>query len=234
MLLHGPPIIKSEVLHAISTAKLKKAKGPDEIPTEIIKLINDKNMNYLLRLFNTIYDTGVIPQDWLKSTFVALPKKQHPKKCNDYRLISLSSHVLKICLKIIHGRIRSKCEQDLDETQFGFRNALGTREALWAINVMLQKCRDQRKDIFACFIDYEKAFDMVKPNDLIKMLKEKQLDSKDVNIITNLYWKQKAGIVMGDAATKDVDIQSGVRQGCVLSPLLCNLYSDAVFKTLKK
>ena len=122
----------------------------------------------------------------------------------------------------------------MDETQFGFRNALGTREALWAINVMLQKCRDQRKDIFACFIDYEKAFDMVKPNDLIKMLKEKQLDSKDVNIITNLYWKQKAGIVMGDAATKDVDIQSGVRQGCVLSPLLCNLYSDAVFKTLKK
>lgn len=80
------------------------------------------------------------------------------------------SHVLKILMRIIHNKIRNKCEEDLEETQFGFRNAFGTREALFAFNTLLQKCRDQRKDVFVCFVDYEKAFDRVQHDKLIKIL----------------------------------------------------------------
>jgi endonuclease/exonuclease/phosphatase family metal-dependent hydrolase len=228
--LHGPPIIKSEVLHAIRSSENRKACGPDDIPVEVLKLIDDHNIDYLLRLFNSIYDTGNIPQDWLKSTFMTLPKKQHPKKCSDYRLISLMSHILKLFLKIIHARIRNKCEQDLDDTQFGFREAFGTREALMAVNFLLQKCRDQRKEVFACFIDYEKAFDRVKHADLMKMLADCDVDTKDQNFIKNLYWFQTAELRYGSEKSNAITIQRGVRQGCILSPLLFNLYSNYVFK----
>ena len=94
----------------------------------------------------------------------------------------------------------------------------------------MQKCRDQRKDVIACFIDYEKAFDKVKHADLIRMLQERNIDDKDINVIKNLYWNQEAIIKSETSTSKSIPIQRGVRQGCVLSPMLFNLYSDLVFK----
>lgn len=228
--IEGPEIMRSEVEHAIKNAKTRKALGPDEIPTELLKLIDEENMKIIVKLFNAIYNTGVIPSDWLKSTFIAIPKKHRARKCSEYRLISLMSHTLKIFLRIIHSRIRLKCEENLEETQFGFRNALGTREALFALNVLLQKCRDQRKDIFVCFVDFEKAFDRVQHDKLIQILKNTGIDDKDVRIIKNLYWKQTANVKIGNSLTNEVSIQRGVRQGCILSPTLFNLYSDQLFK----
>lgn len=96
------------------------------------------------------------------------------------------SHTLKIFLSIIHDRIRTKCERDLDKTQFSFRNAIGTKEAIFALNVLLQKC-DQRKDVFVCFIHYEKAFDRVKHEKLMQILRSARIDDKDIRIIKNLY-----------------------------------------------
>lgn len=226
----GPEILKSEVLFNIKSAKTKKAAGPDDIPVELLQLINEKNIDILVKLFNDVYNTGEIPEEWLRSVFITIPKKQRARRCNDHRLISLMSHTLKVFLKIIHSRIRNKCENDLDETQFGFRNALGTREAMFALNVLLQKCRDQRKDVFVCFIDYEKAFDRVQHEKLINILRGAGVDGKDLRIIKNLYWQQKAVVRVNGRFTDERQIQRGVRQGCVLSPLLFNLYSDKVFK----
>lgn len=226
----GPTILKSEVIHAFSIAKNRKASGPDEIPTEALKLITEENIGLVVKLFNSIYETGEIPSDWLSSTFIALPKKQQPKKCGDYRLISLMSHMLKAFLRIIHARIRRRCEEDLDDSQFGFRNAFGTREALFGMNLLLQKCRDQRKDVFACFIDYEKAFDRIQHDKLIDILQGVGIDDRDIRIIKNLYWNQTAQIKIGNIKTDHIRIQRGVRQGCILSPLLFNLYSDRIFK----
>ncbi|KAF2883703.1 hypothetical protein ILUMI_22471 [Ignelater luminosus] len=64
-----------------------KATGPDELPVEIIKLIEDQNLQPLLDLFNDIYKTGEIPRELLKSTFVTLPKKNNAKVCAEYRII---------------------------------------------------------------------------------------------------------------------------------------------------
>lgn len=69
-------ITKSEITHAIKMSKTKKAMGCDEIPAEVIKLIDDKGMHVLEEVFNYIYKTGEYPKSWVKSTFVALPKKQ--------------------------------------------------------------------------------------------------------------------------------------------------------------
>lgn len=226
----GPEILKSEVLFAIKSAKTKKATGPDDIPTELLQMIKEENIGILVKLFNAVYATGDIPEDWLKSVFIPIPKKQRAKRCSEYRLISLMSHTLKVFLKIIHARIRAKCEADLDETQFGFRNALGTREALFALNILLQKCRDQRKDVFVCFVDYEKAFDRVQHIQLINILRNMEVDNRDVRIIENLYWRQKAAVRLNGKLTEESQILRGVRQGCILSPLLFNIYSDKIFK----
>lgn len=138
------------------------------------------------------------------------------------------SHVLKLFLSIIHLRIRYKCDEQLGESQFGFRSGMGTREALFALNVLVQKCKDMQSDVILCFIDYEKAFDRVKHEILMQRLTDIGLDGKDLRIIKNLYWNQTANIRVENSETDQIDICRGVRQGCILSPLLFNLYSEAI------
>lgn len=60
---------------------------------------------------------------------------------------------MKVFLKIIHKRIHKLCEEQIAPNQFGFINAVGTREALFSVQVLFQRCRDVNKDIFVCLID---------------------------------------------------------------------------------
>uniref|UniRef100_A0A8D8SMX4 Craniofacial development protein 2 n=1 Tax=Cacopsylla melanoneura TaxID=428564 RepID=A0A8D8SMX4_9HEMI len=226
----GPQILKSEIEVALKNAKDRKALGPDEIPVEILKLLEGENMEWLARLFNKIYDSGIIPQEWIKSEFVILPKKPNARKCSDFRTISLMSHLLKIFLKVIHGRIFKLCEEQVSESQFGFRRAVGTREALFSIQVLFQRCRDVNCDIYACFVDYQKAFDRVQHSKMIKALQETGLDGKDLKIIANLYWNQVSSVKLEGENTNNVQILRGVRQGCVLSPVIFNVYSEHILK----
>lgn len=156
--ISGPFITKEEVWKAISNTKNGKAPGPDNIHSEFLKLLDEDGINWLTRIFNKIYKSGQIRM-WLKSIFVTPPKKSSAKQCSDYRTISLMSHLLKMFLKIIHQRIQRVCEQHLGRTQFGFRNALGIREALFCVQVLFQRCRDMNCDVYACFVNYQKAFD---------------------------------------------------------------------------
>lgn len=71
---NGPPIMVIEMQNAINKSKNRKAEDPDELPIELLKtLSNSTCITRLTELFNTIYDTGYIPNDWLQSTFVAIP-----------------------------------------------------------------------------------------------------------------------------------------------------------------
>lgn len=224
-----PKILVSEVKRALNCSKSGRAPGPDELHIETLKLLREQNLSVLTKLLNEIYSSGNIPYDWLKSTFIPIPKKASANKCDQFRLISLMSHVLKLLLKIIHQRIYKKCEMDLDDAQFGFREGLGTREALFSLSVLLQKCRDQQKDIYMCFIDYEKAFDRIDHTALFRILEEKGLDTNDLHLLKNLYQNQIATVRVADEETTEIPVQRGVRQGCVLSPLLFNIYSGSIF-----
>ena len=74
--IEGPAILKEEVENALKTMKQGKAKGPDDIPTEVIIALEDLGIIETTKLMNNIYDTGEIPEDMKKSVFIALPKKQ--------------------------------------------------------------------------------------------------------------------------------------------------------------
>lgn len=223
-------ILQSEVQQAIHIAKNGKTSGPDGIPVELLKALDTDIVGKFTKLLNQIYRQSQIPSDWLKSTFIPLPKKNNPKTCNDFRLISLMNHSLKILLKIIQNRIYKKCEEQLDETQFGFRGGMGTREALFALTVLFQKCREYNKTVYACFIDFQKAFDRVQHMQLIEELGNINLDKKDITLIKNLYWNQTATVKINNTETNDIPIVRGVRQGCVLSPTLFNVYSQVIFR----
>ncbi|KAF6200406.1 hypothetical protein GE061_006709 [Apolygus lucorum] len=218
--LEGPPIMESEVCHALGHVRSGKALGPDEVPAEILKLLDEENVKKLTILFNTIYDSGKLPLDWLHSIFITLPKKANSQSCEEYRLISLMSHALKVLLRVIFHRINIKCETTLSAEQFGFCGGLGTRDALFCVQLLMQRCRDVQQDLFVCFIDFQRAFDSVRHGPLMELLERLGLDSKDVRIIRNLYNEQYASVLVEGYPSTRIPISKGVRQGCLLSPQL--------------
>lgn len=54
---------------------------------------------------------------------------------------------------------------------FGFRDGIGTQEALFSLNVLTQRCRDMNVDVYACFIVFQKAFDCVNHEKIIEIIK---------------------------------------------------------------
>jgi len=130
------------------------------------------------------------------------------------------SHLLKLFLKIIHKRIYRLCEEQIAPNQFGFLNAVGTKEALFSVQVLFQRCRDVNYNVFVYLVDYQKAFDRVRHDIMIRILEEIGIDEKYLRIIANLYWRQTAALKMEGKTTDPIEIRCGVRQSCILSPIL--------------
>ena len=169
--MEGPPILEAEIKNAIKEMKKGKAVGPDLIPIEAYEALDEWAIKKLTILLNNIYDTGNIPADMLISTFITLPKKPGTTDCECHRTISLMSHTLKILLKILMARLRNKIRPEISEVQYGFVADKGTTNAIFTMSMTIERCIEMQKDIYLCLIDYLKAFDKVRQEDLFQILK---------------------------------------------------------------
>ena len=106
---------------AIKEMRNRKATGDDDVPGNVLKLLGDGGLKILIKLINTIYETGEWPKDFTEVTIIALKKKTQAIKCSDHRTINLIAHTAKIITKIIRRRIERKIEAVFGEDQFGFR-----------------------------------------------------------------------------------------------------------------
>ena len=96
----------------------------------------------------------------------------------------------------------------------------------------MEKARVFQKNIYFCFIDYTKAFDCVDHNKLWKILKEMGIPDHLTFLLRNLYAGQEATIRTGYGTTDWFQIGKEVRQGCILSPCLFNLYAEYIMGML--
>ena len=92
----------------------------------------------------------------------------------------------------------------------------------------LEKAREFQKNI--CFIDYAKAFDCVDHNKLWKIIQKMGISDHLTNLLRNLYAGQEATVRTGHGTTDWFQIGKGVRQGCILSPCLFNLYAEYILR----
>lgn len=227
----APDITLEELENAIRKAKNRKAVGIDKVPVDLIKCLDVESRKALLKIMNGIYKTGHMPDDFEISTFIPIPKKSSARKCAEYRTISIMSHALKLLLSIVNKRIENKIDKYLSETQFGFRQKRGTRDAIALFKLVIQRALAVDRKIFACFVDYEKAFDKVEHTRMLEILQKYGIDKEDLQIIKNLYKQQKANIRLGNSTTERFcNIRKGVRQGCPLSPKLFNVYAEEIMR----
>ena len=170
------------------------------------------------------------PQDWKTSVFIPIPKKGNAKEYSNYCMIALISHASKVMLKILQTRLQQYVNHELPDGQAGFRKARGTRDQIVNIHWIMEKIREFQKNISFCFIDYAKAFDCEDHNKLWKILKEMGISDHLTCHLRNLYAGQEATVRTGHGTIDWFQIGKGVRQGCILSPCLFNLYAEYIMR----
>ena len=88
---------------------------------------------------------------------------------------ALILHASKVMLKILQARFQPFVNHELPDVQAGFRKGRGTRDQIANIHWIMEKAREFQKNIYFCFIDYDKTSDCVDHNKLLKILKEMEI-----------------------------------------------------------
>ena len=127
-------------------------------------------------------------------------------------------------LKILQARLQQYVNRELPDVQAGFRKGRETRDQIANICWIIEKASELYKNIYFCFIDYVKAFDCVDHNKQWKILKEMGISDHLICLLRNLYAGQEVAVRTRLVTIDWFQIGKGVRQGCILSPCLFNLY----------
>ena len=205
---------------------MNKASGGDRIPLELFQILKHDAMKVLHSICQQIWKTQQWPQDWKRSVFIPIPKKDNAKECSNYCAIALISHASKVMLNILQARLQQYLKHELLDVQAGFRER-GTRDQIANICWIMEKAREFQKNIYFCFIDYAKASDCMNHNKLWKILQEMRTPDYLTCLLRNLYAGQDA-TVRTEHGTDWFQIGKGVHQGCILSPCLFNLYAECI------
>ena len=120
--------------------------------------------------------------------------------------------------------------RELPDVQAGFRKGRGTRDQIANICWIIEKAREFQKNIYFCFIDNVKAFDCVDHNKLWKFLKEMGISDHLTCLLRNLHTGQEATVRTGHRTMDWFQIGKGVRQICILSLCLVNLYAEYIMR----
>ena len=97
-------ILKCEVKWTLESITMNKASGSDGIPVELFQILKDDAVKVLHSICQQMWKTQQWPQDWKRSVFIPIPKKD--KECSSYCTIALISHASKVMLKILQARLQ--------------------------------------------------------------------------------------------------------------------------------
>ena len=159
------------------------------------------------------------PQDWKRSVFILIPKKDNAKECSNLCTVAPISHASKVMLKILQVRLQQYVKHELPDVQVRFRK--GRDQTATSVR-LLKKQEIPRKTSTSALLNT--------PKPLWKILQEMGIPDHLTCLLRNLYAGQEATARIEHGTTDWFQIRKGVRQGCILSPCLFNLYAEYIMR----
>lgn len=230
------PITKDEVLWSLGKIKRGKSAGPDRILGDFLKFFRRVLAEVLTCIFNAVWLTATFPTIWARAIIVPLHKKGSTLETNNYRGISLLSHVGKVLTRILNKRLVSwiNFHSLISDCQAGFRKHYSTLDNIFILETVIQD-RLNRKGgaLYTCMVDLKKCFDWIDRKALFYKLHKLGLPTKMMSVLKDYYDKSAFSVRVDSSHTTEYrKTISGCPQGCQLSPQLFTLFINDVVDIL--
>jgi hypothetical protein len=161
-----------------------------------------------------------LPHQWKESIVVPIHKKGDKTDCSNYRAISLLSISYKILSNILLSRLIPYADEIIGDHQCGFRCNRSTTDQIFYIRQLLEKKWEYNGTVHQLFIDFKKAYDLVRRDALYNILIEFGIPRKLVGLINMCLNETYSRVHIGKNLSDKFTIESGLKQGDALSPLL--------------
>ena len=231
-----------ELDEELNKLKTNKAPGLDSILNEFLVNSCPLMKEVLLKLFNSIFSTGCFPSQWATGEIIPIYKKGDKNNPENYRGVTLISAVGKLFTSILNTRLNDWAETYgiLCEIQFGFRRERGTADCMFILHGLIEHLFCNSKQLYCAFVDLQRAFDLTNRRALWYKLNIKNVSSKMIDVIRNMYSKIKLCVRSSVQCFQSNDLEdkyfisrAGVFQGESLSPLLFSLFINDLETSLK-
>ena len=133
-------------------------------------------------------------------------------------------------LKILQARLQQYVNCELPDVPAGFRKGRGTRDKISNMCWIIKKAREFQKNIYLCFIDYVKAFDCVDHNKLWKFWKRWEYQTTWPASWETYMQVRRLQLELDMEQQTGFQIGKGIRQSCILSPCLFNVYAEYIMR----
>ena len=224
-----------DVRKAVNKLKKGKSPGVDGITSEMLKCGGECLLEWLRRVCNVCLLNEKVPNDWMRAIIVPIYKgKGDRSDCRNYRGISLLSIPGKVYGRILIEKVRSMTEGLIGEEQCGFRSGRGCVDQVFVLKQMSEKCVDKNKSLYVAYMDLEKAYDRIDREAMWRVLGMYGINGQLMKAVQSLYEKSEACVRVCREEGEWFEVGVGLRQGCVMSPWLFNLFMDAVMKEVRE
>ena len=143
----------------IKSLKTGKAPGEDDIRPKTLKAINMYGVRWLTHVCKLACRTEQAPKQWQTSVIIPIHKKGYKRKCTNYRGISLISVPGKVYAKCLEKKFREIVEPKLNGCYVC--PGRSTMDQIFALQQIFEKLWEYAKEVNACFVDLEKAYESI-------------------------------------------------------------------------
>ena len=233
--LHDVQLVTPDLVReAISKLKDDKSDAVFSYTTNCFKYGGESIVNFLTFLIKNMLIHGYVPDLLMVATLVPIIKDKlgDINSSKNYRSIAISNILLKIIDWIF--LLISGDKLKLNDLQFAYQENASTTMCSWMVSETINYFLERGSNVYACSMDYSKAFDCVLHGKLFSKLLDKGMSAIFLRLMMFVYINQTAAVRWKGKLSEKFKMTNGVRQGAVTSAILYCFYCEELFIELKR
>ena len=229
----------NELKIVVKKMKKRKAPGPDGIAGDLFKIMDDGSLTIVLETINKWKQDKAIPKTLSEADVVTIFKKGKVEDPSNYRPIALLQSLYKLHAALLRNRLAEALDNRLDQSQYGFRSKKSTTQPLFVARRLIDIAEASGGKLFLTFLDWEKAFDTNDQEELINAVRRMNVPEETIQELKTIYNDIRFRIKDGEGYSSERKQNTGIRQGCPLSPylfivLMTTMFHDIHFEVVEQ
>ena len=167
-----------------------------------------------------MWQEGAVPQDWVNTEIIPIPKKGELSSCDNWRGIALLDVVGNMFGRLILNRFQTLTAVELPESQCGFRPGQGCTDMIFVVRQIIEKCKEHQVEGFLFFVDLRKAYDSVPRSALWAVLCKLGVPDILVRILESFHANMSADIIVVESSVAGIPVCNGLQQGCTMASVV--------------